>query len=186
MMNVTKVVLATTLAFSMFATPVMAWDKAPTPTPSQTAYNKAVSKAQASMTAKMQSSANAASAASGGGGGSATGGSVGDTNAWGFSYVRNPITIPQAVATPDVVVTSMGVELGPLFSYSNQSLQYTPGGLDGLANALNRASTYDGTDAGKAVAMDYAAVLCAKEPEVAKLRFGDKCNDLASLFPVSK
>ncbi len=177
-----KLFVSATVASFLFATVpsnnAFAWES-----PSQKAYNNAIAKAKAS------AAANSNSAAASGSNANAGGANVnGDKyeGGWGFTYVRNPTAVPMAVATPDVVVTSMGVEIGPLGSYSDQSVKLTPGGLESMSEVLNKASTYDGTEYGRARAMNYAAVICAKEPEIAKIRFGDKCNDLASIFPVKE
>ena len=172
---------AAALAVLAFTAPMTAHANGKKPSPSQAAYNKAIANAKASAAAKAQAGAVA-------GGGSASGGTASNEGdhvdgSWGFSYARNPVAVPQAVVGPDVMVLSRGVEIGPIGSYSDQRGELTPDGLVKLGAVLDLASTTDGTPAGRERALNMAAVICAKDPELARIRFGDKCDDLGSLFP---
>lgn len=122
---------------------------------------------------EMQAALNAGALA-GGGSGTGTGGSTGDissgnsdVSAWGFSYARPPVTIPQASIGDGVAVTSLGFEVGPLFSWGNSSAEYLPRALTDLAAVVYHATTNDGTPNGAANQRAYLVALCAKAPDVA-------------------
>lgn len=110
-----------------------------------------------------------------GGTGTGTGGSAsvsdgGDdvrASAWGFSYTRNPIHVPQATVSEEVAVTSTGIELGPLFSYSSQTVEFLPAGIVALAAVIHAATTNDGTYAGERAQFSFIAALCAKDDDAA-------------------
>jgi len=92
---------------------------------------------------------------------------------WGFSYGRNPITIPQAVVGDDVAITSSGFELGPLLSWSSQSTEYLPAGMASLSALVTMASRNDGTPEGRSAQADVLAVICYKAPGLADIRYGE-------------
>lgn len=144
------------------------------PTPSQVQYDKAIAKAQGSFAQKQQAQA---------GGGTATTGGDDVAGSWGFSYTDIPTSVPQGVIGADAAILSDSWKIGPLGGHSSQDLRLTPDGMLKLSAVLRLASQYDGTPAGRAQALDVAAVVCAKDPDLARIRFGDKCADLDSIFP---
>lgn len=48
---------------------------------------------------------------------------------WGFSYTDVPVTVPQAVATPDIAILSDSWKVGPLFGHSSQETESLPDGV---------------------------------------------------------
>lgn len=96
---------------------------------------------------------------------------------WGFSYARNPTTVPQAVVGDDVASTSSAFELGPLLSWSSQATEYLPAGMASLSALVTMASRNDGTPEGRSAQADVLAVLCYKAPGLADIRYGEgACN----------
>ena len=166
-----------TVTGCILSAPASATDKKPSP--SQRQYNTAVAKAKASMAQKQN--ARAASVAEGG---SATSGGDSIDGSWGFSYTDIPASVPQGVISYDAAILSDSWKIGPLGGHASQELSLTPDGMIKLGAALHLASTYDGTEEGKARALDMAAVICTQRPDLARTRFGDKCDDLGSIFPV--
>lgn len=152
-----------TVATVVLAGPALAWtgDK-PAPTTKQLNQQQMKQLQQARANAKAQA---------GGGSAQSTGDKI--SGSWGFSYGRNPITIPQAVVGDDVAITSSGFELGPLLSWSSQATEYLPAGMASLSALVTMASRNDGTPEGRSAQADVLAVLCYKAPGLADIRYGE-------------
>lgn len=100
---------------------------------------------------------------------------------WGFSYVDIPVTVPQAVATPDVAILSDSWKFGPVFGHSSQETEALPDGILKTYRLVLVARGVAGFDAdGKFVvatgqenfgyesAFAMETALCAKDPAVAR------------------
>lgn len=114
-------------------------------------------------------------AQAGSGGSASTGGD--DVKALGLAYTDNAPTVPGAVVSDGVVVTSQNIKvLGPLFGYAWQDVESTPSGIHELAALGYMATTNDGTYDGQRSQFAYIAALCATKKELAyELGFG--CRD---------
>lgn len=165
----------------VLAAPLPAHATGKKPSPSQQQYDRAIAKAQGSFAQKQRATAGAVA---GGGSGTATTGGDSIDGSWGFSYTDIPASTPQGVIGADAAILSDAWKIGPLGGHASQDLRLTPDGLLKLSAVLRMASQHDGTPGGRAQALDVAAVICAKDPDLARVRFGDgKCEDLGSLFP---
>lgn len=172
-------IAAAALVASLVAAPAHATGKKPTP--SQQQYDKAIAQAKAAAAQKQQAAAGAVAA---GGSGNATAGGDSIDGSWGFSYTDIPASVPTGVLGGDAAILSDSWKIGPLGGHASQELSLTPGGMTALAALVEAAGSYDGTPAGYNRSLSYAAVLCAKDPAVAVIRFGRAaCSDLASIYP---